>query len=88
MGIIDHILKVQKAAIWRHFSGLRKRSVPDIQTPVTPEEALKVGYRMGLQAGYGEGLIDGVGLGMDVNTTVAVSPVMSFPDFPNPMDIH
>lgn len=86
MGIIDHILSVQRTAIWRRFVGMRKRPAPVVDTQATtPEEALKLGYQMGLQAGYGEGLVDGVGLGMDVGTTIAVSPVLSYPE---PVDIH
>jgi hypothetical protein len=78
MSIIDIILRRTKPAIWRRFLAISDRKIPiGTNPPVKPEDALAMGYRMGLQAGYGEGLADGVGLGMDVGMYTATSPAIS-----------
>ena len=85
MSILDLILRRKKPQIWLRFLSLMDRKLPHGLTPPRkPEDALVLGYRMGLQAGYGEGLIDGVGLGMDCGSYSTVSSAISFPE---PFDI-
>ena len=52
--------------IWRQFRLLRKEPAPEVSVPSDPQEALRLGWRLGLQQGYGKGLTDGVDLGHDV----------------------
>ena len=86
MSIIDLILKKKKPQIWHRFVALGMQRAPEnIDPPRTPEDAMTLGYRLGLQAGYGEGLADGVGLGLDVGTySAAYAPVFSSAE---PVDI-
>ena len=68
MSVHDMGLGKKKAALWRRFVALGDAVVPSVpDMPRRVEDALALGYRMGLQAGYGEGLLDGVALGLDVS---------------------
>ena len=52
--------------IWRQFRLLRKEPTPKVPVPTDPQDALQLGWQLGLQQGYGKGLTAGVGLGHDV----------------------
>ena len=66
----EHILAPHKPALWEKFRTLLSRPAPRVANlPPSPQEALRLGFRLGLQAGYGEGLVDGVDLGLDVKIT-------------------
>lgn len=60
---------------WTRFRNLAQRAMPKIWPAPTPEEA----FRLGLKMGYGEGLVEGVALGIDYllgasSLAVALSP--------------
>lgn len=86
MSIIDLIMQKKKPKIWHRFVAMGNQRVPaHIDPPRTPEDAMALGYRLGLQAGYGEGLADGVDLGLDVGTySAAFAPVFTFSE---PVDV-
>jgi len=88
MSILDSIMKNKKVAIWKRFLALGDRDVPhSVNPPRTPEDALTMGYRLGLQAGYGEGLADGVDLGLNVGTHLATSESIPVVSFHEPFDV-
>lgn len=67
MKLLSSIMSARKPTFLRRFLSVIRRPVPeDIDPPDDPDEALKVGYRLGLRDGYGEGLVDGVDLGTEV----------------------
>lgn len=67
MSILDLIMWKRKPLIEKRFTLMGDRKVPhDVDPPNKPEDAMTLGYRMGLRDGYSEGLTDGVGLGIDV----------------------
>ena len=63
---LQALLSRSREHLWGQFRLLRKVPVPKVKVPHSPNEAIKLGYRLGLQEGYCKGLVDGVGLGMDV----------------------
>ena len=66
MSILDLVLWTRKPLIEKRFTLMGDRKVPhNVEPPNRPEDAMTLGYRMGLRDGYSEGLTDGVGLGMD-----------------------
>lgn len=62
------VLRRYREITRRRFFAIIKKDpeVPNIQIPADPEEAIKMGIRIGRQQGYGEGLVDGTKLGLDV----------------------
>lgn len=67
----DRVLAAKKPTLWGRFLRLVRLHPPeDVETPEDSQEALELGWSLGLQAGYGEGLADGVGLGIDVGVDI------------------
>lgn len=88
MSLLDIIMRSKKSSIFGRFLSMGDRSPPiNVAPPRTPEDAMALGYRMGLQAGYGEGLVDGVDLGMDVGTCFATSAATPTVSFHEPFDV-
>ena len=88
MSMLDLIMRGKKPAIWKRFMSMGTMKMPeDVDPPKSPEDAMTLGYRMGLQAGYGEGLADGVDLGMDVGTCFATSAAIPVVSFHEPFDV-
>ena len=82
---VDYILHKKKPLIWRRFLFFGRRELPMVANlPSKPDEAMLIGYRMGLQEGYGEGLVDGIDLGMDIGSCAAVYPTLSYTE---PFDV-
>ena len=68
MKLLRSILSARKPTFLARFLSVLRRPVPaDVDPPEDPDEALRVGYRLGLRDGYGEGLVDGVDLGTEVS---------------------
>lgn len=63
---LHSLLEHSRQRLWYRFRALRGLPAPEVNVPRSPDEALRLGYHMGLQAGYGKGLVDGVDLGLDV----------------------
>ena len=77
----SEILKARKSEFRERFrSLLAKTPVPEVDVPSSPQEALKMGFRIGLRQGYGAGMLDGVDLGYDVGADSAVSLVTELPE--------
>ncbi len=79
MNLLSSILSTRKPTFLARFLSVLRRPVPPgVELPADPDEALKVGYRLGLRDGYGEGLVDGVDLGIEVGSfdVVADEPEM------------
>lgn len=60
------VLTNKRPILWRKFKGLNNVMPQNVEIPKDPEEALILGFRMGLKRGWGKGLAEGVGVGMDV----------------------
>ena len=84
---LDTVMQTRKPTIWKKFLELAKRAVPEVpkDSGLDPQQAMTLGYRLGLKTGYGEGLVDGVGLGMEAKNFYDGMPVMTFPE---PFDIN
>lgn len=63
----------RRASLWERFLDIKKRPLPAGDLPASPEEAAKMGFQRGLQAGWGEGLVEGVGLGLDIHKSHAIT---------------
>ena len=73
MNLVEY-LRTQKPIIWQKLCSLLQRRPPaPPELPRTPQEALELGFRLGLQTGYGEGFVDGVDLGTGAEFNLAGS---------------
>jgi len=71
---MSRISSERRASLWERFLSIRKRPLPTgTELPSSPEEAARIGFQRGLQAGWGEGLVEGVGLGLDVHRSPAIT---------------
>lgn len=70
MSILDLALKTKKLMVFNRVVSMGNRIPPkNVDPPTRPEDAMTLGYRLGLKDGYSEGLTDGVGIGLDVCVT-------------------
>ena len=66
------VLSNKRPVLMRKFRDLNTEDISkDVETPQDPNEAMKLGYTMGLKKGWGKGLAEGVDVGIDVGVEVA-----------------